>query len=74
MREDWERIKIDVMRELLVQKFHTEPLRLWLLQTGNVSRRRQHLVLRPTAQARGATNSASFSWVSALSYDAKTES
>jgi len=36
IRSDWESIKIDVMRELLVRKFHTEPMRLWLLQTGGV--------------------------------------
>ena len=37
LREDWEHIKINVMYELLVQKFHTEPLRLWLPQTGDVA-------------------------------------
>lgn len=34
LRADWEAIKIDVMRELLRQKFGTEPLKSKLLKTG----------------------------------------
>lgn len=34
LREDWEDIKIDVMRDLLIQKFALEPLRSQLLETG----------------------------------------
>lgn len=34
LRLDWDLVKIDVMRELLRQKFGTEPLRSRLLRTG----------------------------------------
>lgn len=34
LREDWESIKVDVMRTLLRQKFGTDPLRSRLLRTG----------------------------------------
>lgn len=34
LRADWEEIKVDVMRELLRQKFGTDPLRSRLLRTG----------------------------------------
>lgn len=33
LREDWEQIKVDVMRELLEQKFNTEPYKAMLLET-----------------------------------------
>ena len=36
LREDWENVKISVMRELLIFKFCTQPsLARWLLRTGN---------------------------------------
>ncbi|CAA2367810.1 Uncharacterized domain COG3236 / GTPcyclohydrolase II [Xylella phage Bacata] len=34
LREDWEEVKEDVMRNLLRQKFGTEPLKSKLLKTG----------------------------------------
>ena len=34
LREDWEQIKVGVMRDLLRQKFGTDPLRSRLLKTG----------------------------------------
>lgn len=34
LREDWEAVKIDVMRNLLRQKFGTDPLKSKLLKTG----------------------------------------
>lgn len=34
LREDWEQIKLDVMKGLLRQKFGTEPLKSKLLKTG----------------------------------------
>lgn len=34
MRADWEEVKVDIMRDLLRQKFGTEPLRSRLLRTG----------------------------------------
>lgn len=34
LRDDWEAIKVDIMRELLRQKFGTNPLRARLLKTG----------------------------------------
>ena len=34
LREDWEQVKEDVMRDLLRQKFGTEPLKSKLLKTG----------------------------------------
>lgn len=36
LRADWEDVKIEVMRHLLQQKFTTDPLEHWLLQTGEV--------------------------------------
>ena len=36
LRADWEDIKVSVMRDLLEQKFYTDPLEQWLLQTGDV--------------------------------------
>ena len=35
MRADWESIKIDVMRECLVQKFNQEPFKTQLIETGD---------------------------------------
>ena len=35
LRPDWEHIKIDIMRNLLVQKFSREPFRNKLLATGS---------------------------------------
>lgn len=35
LRPDWESIKVDIMRSLLVQKFGTEPLKSKLLKTGS---------------------------------------
>lgn len=35
LRENWEDIKVDVMLELLRQKFYTDPLEHWLLCTGD---------------------------------------
>lgn len=34
MRLDWEQVKVDIMRQLLRQKFGTEPLKSYLLKTG----------------------------------------
>jgi ribA/ribD-fused uncharacterized protein len=34
LRKDWESVKLDVMRQLLVQKFNQEPYRARLLSTG----------------------------------------
>lgn len=34
LRDDWEQVKIDVMRELLEQKYNTEPYKTLLLETG----------------------------------------
>ena len=36
LRADWEGIKISVMRDFFQQKFYTDPLEQWLLQTGDV--------------------------------------
>jgi ribA/ribD-fused uncharacterized protein len=35
IRSDWERIKVDVMTDLLIQKFAQEPFRTNLLNTGD---------------------------------------
>lgn len=35
LREDWEDVKIDVMRDLLIQKFAQEPFKSQLLATGD---------------------------------------
>lgn len=35
VRRDWDSIKIEVMRELLEQKFAKEPFKTWLKRTGN---------------------------------------
>jgi N-glycosidase YbiA len=35
LRTDWDEVKVDIMRELLRQKFGSEPLRSRLLKTGN---------------------------------------
>lgn len=35
LREDWEEIKFDVMRDVLIQKFTQEPYRTKLLSTGD---------------------------------------
>jgi ribA/ribD-fused uncharacterized protein len=35
LRHDWERIKVDVMTDLLIQKFAQEPFRTNLLNTGD---------------------------------------
>lgn len=34
MRSNWDQIKLDVMYELVKQKFATDPLRMYLLRTG----------------------------------------
>ena len=34
LRADWEEVRVDIMRDLLRQKFGTEPLRSRLLRTG----------------------------------------
>lgn len=34
LREDWERIKLNIMRDLLLEKFSQDPERLILLSTG----------------------------------------
>lgn len=34
-REDWEEVRAEVMRDLLVLKFSREPFRAWLLETGD---------------------------------------
>lgn len=36
LRDDWEDVKIDIMRELLLAKFAQEPDRTILLSTGNM--------------------------------------
>lgn len=33
LRQDWEEVKISIMKYLVRQKFQTNPLRKWLLQT-----------------------------------------
>lgn len=35
LRPDWEEVKVDVMRDLLIQKFAQEPFRTQLLATGD---------------------------------------
>lgn len=35
LRQDWEQVKDDIMKNLLTQKFSQEPFRLQLLSTGN---------------------------------------
>lgn len=35
LRKDWDEVKLQVMEEILRRKFSTEPLRSWLLETGD---------------------------------------
>lgn len=35
LRTDWEKVKLDIMWVCLVQKFHQEPFKTLLLETGN---------------------------------------
>ncbi len=35
LRSDWEQVKVKIMKDLLTQKFSTEPLRKKLLDTGD---------------------------------------
>jgi ribA/ribD-fused uncharacterized protein len=35
LRPDWENIKLGIMKTLLLKKFHSTPLKSWLLETGD---------------------------------------
>jgi hypothetical protein len=35
LRDDWEEVKVDIMRDLLIQKFSQQPFRRLLLATGD---------------------------------------
>lgn len=35
IREDWDNVKLQIMEELLVQKFNQEPFKTNLINTGN---------------------------------------
>jgi ribA/ribD-fused uncharacterized protein len=35
MRENWDQIKFDIMKDLVTQKFSQYPLNQWLLETGD---------------------------------------